>query len=65
MRWHSASPEKVRETLAAGYAENADQLNNLPLDALQEVIRQAVRDAQKAESAARADPYGCFVNPQE
>ncbi len=65
LRWHSASPEKVRETLAAGYAENADQLNNLPMDALQEVIRQAVRDAQKAESAARADPYGCFVNPQE
>lgn len=65
LRWHSASPEKVRETLAVGYAENADQLNNLPMDALQEVIRQAVRDAQKAESAARADPYGCFVNPQE
>ncbi len=65
LRWHPASPEKVRETLAAGYAEHANQLNNLPLEALQEAIRQAVRDAQKAESAARADPYGCFVNPQE
>jgi lipoate---protein ligase len=65
LRWHPASPERVRETLAAGYAERANQLNNLPLEALQEAIRQAVRDAQKAESAARADPYGCFVNPQE
>ena len=65
LRWHPASTERVRETLAAGYAEYADQLDNLPLDALQEAIRLAVRDAQKAESAARADPYGCFVNPQE
>ncbi len=65
LRWHPASAERVRETLAAGYAAYADQLNNLPLEALQETIRQAVRDAQKAESAARADPYGCFVNPQE
>jgi lipoate-protein ligase A len=65
LRWHPASPERVRDTLVGGYAEHADLLNNLPLDALQEAIRQAVRDAQKAESAARADPYGCFVNPQE
>jgi lipoate---protein ligase len=65
LRWHPASPERVRETLEAGYAEHANQLNHLPLEALQEVIQQAVRDAQKAESAARADPYGCFVNPQD
>ena len=65
LRWHPASPERVRETLAAGYAEHANQLNNLPLEALQEAIRLAVRDAQKAESAARADPYGCFVTPQD
>jgi len=65
LRWHPASPERVRETLAAGYAERANQMNNLPLEALQEAIRLAVRDAQKAESAARANPYGCFVNPQE
>jgi lipoate---protein ligase len=65
LRWHPASLERVRETLAAGYAERANQLNNLPLDALQEAIQQAIRDAQRAESAARADPYGCFVNPQE
>ncbi len=65
LRWHPASPEKVRETLTAGYAEYGSQLDNLPLEALQEAIRQAVRNAQKAESAARSDPYGCFVNPQE
>jgi lipoate---protein ligase len=65
LRWHPASPERVRETLAAGYAERANQWNDLSLEALQEAIRQAVRNAQKAESAARADPYGCFVNPQE
>jgi len=65
LRWHPANPERVRESLAAGYAEHASQLNNLPMDALQEAIRLAVRDAQKAESAARANPYGCFVNPQD
>jgi lipoate---protein ligase len=65
LRWHPASPERVRESLAAGYAEHARQLNNLPMDALQEAIRLAVRDAQKAASAARANPYGCFVNPQD
>jgi lipoate-protein ligase A len=65
LRWHPASPDRVRETLEAGYAEHANQLNNLPPEALQEAIRLAVRDAQKAEIAARADPYGCFVNPQE
>jgi lipoate-protein ligase A len=65
LRWHSANPERVRATLAEGYAAHANQLNHLPLEALQETIRQAVRDAQKAESAARANPYGCFVNPQD
>jgi len=65
LRWHPASPERVQETLVAGYAEYANQLNNLPVEALQEAIRQAVRAAQKAESAVRADPYGCFVNPQD
>jgi lipoate-protein ligase A len=65
LRWHPANPERVRETLAAGYMERANQLNSLPLEALQEAIQQAVRNAQKAESAARANPYGCFVNPQE
>jgi lipoate-protein ligase A len=65
LRWHPASPDRVWETLIAGYEEHANQLNNLPMDALQEAIRLAVRDAQKAEIAARADPYGCFVNPQK
>ncbi|GAC1554826.1 MAG: lipoate--protein ligase family protein [Ktedonobacteraceae bacterium] len=65
LRWHPASSERVQETLVAGYAEYANQLNNLPVEALQEAIRQAVRAAQKAETAVRADPYGCFVNPQD
>jgi lipoate---protein ligase len=65
LRWHPASPERVRASLAASYAEHVGQLNNLPLEALQEAIRLAVRDAQKAESAARSNPYGCFVNPQD
>ena len=65
LRWHPASPERVQETLVASYAEYGNQLNNLPVEALHEAIRQAVRAAQKAESAVRADPYGCFVNPQD
>jgi hypothetical protein len=32
---------------------------------LAQVIQQAVRRAKVAESAARADPYGCFVNPED
>ena len=65
LRWHPASLERVRATLAKGYAEYVGQLDHLPLEALQEAIGRAVRAAQKAESAARADPYGCFVNPQK
>ena len=63
LRWHSADPSAVATTLARAYADRADDLGALSLDALVHAVEQAVRRARLAESAARADPYGCFVNP--
>ena len=63
LRWHSAAPKTVAETLAHAYAARASDLAALPLDSLTQIIQQATRRAQAVESAARADPYGCFVNP--
>lgn len=64
LRWHSADPEAVASTVARVYAERANDLAAVPLDSLVEAVRQAVKRAKLAESAARADPYGCFVNPE-
>ena len=63
LRWHSADPKAVAATLESVYAKRANDLALLPFDPLTQTIQQAIRRAQVAESAARADPYGCFVNP--
>ncbi len=65
LRWHSADPEAITATLAHAYSRRANDLAAVPLEALAQVIQQAVRRAKVAESAARADPYGCFVNPED
>ena len=64
LRWHSAAPDAVAPTLARAYAARADDLAAIPLEALTQAVEQAIRRAQAVESAARADPYGCFVNPE-
>lgn len=64
LRWHSADPGRVRATLARAYSARAADLAPIPLDALTEAVQTAIRRARVAESAARADPYGCFVNPE-
>ena len=64
LRWHSAEPDAVALTLAHAYAKRTRDLTALPLDSLTQVVQQAIRRAQAAESAARADPYGCFVTPE-
>ncbi len=64
LRWHSADPEAVTRTLARAYAARAADLAALPLDALTSALHQALRRAKLAEASARADPYGCFVNPE-
>ncbi|MBI3242575.1 MAG: hypothetical protein HYZ49_09820 [Chloroflexi bacterium] len=64
LRWHTADPNAVAATLAEAHARRAHDFSRLPLDSLTQVIQQAVRRAQTAESAARADPYGCFVTPE-
>jgi lipoate-protein ligase A len=64
LRWLSAEPHAVTTALSHTYAKRAGDLSALPLDSLTQVVQQAVRRAQVAESAARADPYGCFVTPE-
>jgi lipoate-protein ligase A len=64
LRWQSAEPTAVAARLAHLYAARAADLAAIPLDSLTQAVQQAVRRAQVAESAARADPYGCFVNPE-
>jgi lipoate-protein ligase A len=64
LRWHTAEATAIVPTLARAYAQRASDLAALPLDSLTQVIQHAIRRAQVAESAARADPYGCFVNPE-
>lgn len=63
LRWHSAEQNKVAATLTEGYRRYAASLSNLPLEDLQRAVQKAVQRAQIAEAASRADPYGCFVNP--
>ena len=62
LRWRPADAVAVAATLARAYAGRADDLP-VPLDSLIQAVQQAVRRARRAESAARADAYGCFVNP--
>lgn len=64
LRWHSAAPDAVAAALARAYAARADDLAAIPLESLTQAVEQAVRRAQAVEAAARADPYGCFVNPE-
>lgn len=64
LRWHSAESDAVATTLRRAYADRAAGLETIPLDALVQVVQQAVQRARLAESAARAGPYGCFVNPE-
>lgn len=64
LRWHSTEPAALATSLARAHAARATDLATIPLDSLTQVIQQAIRRAQVAESTARADPYGCFVNPE-
>jgi len=64
LRWHSAEPNAVAASLARVYAERSSDLAGLPFEPLVATVQQAIRRARQSESAARADPYGCFVNPE-
>jgi len=64
LRWHSADLGAVATALARAYARRPKDLAVVPLDALVRAVQQAVRRAAIAESATRADPYGCFVNSE-
>jgi lipoate---protein ligase len=64
LRWHSAEPNAVAASLSRVYAKRSSDLAGLPFEPLVAAVQQAVRRARRSESAARADPYGCFVNPE-
>ncbi|MBI5080691.1 MAG: hypothetical protein HZB17_05210, partial [Chloroflexi bacterium] len=64
LRWHTADPKAVVATLESVYAKRTNDLASLPFDPLTQTIQQAIRRARVAESASRADPYGCFVTPE-
>jgi hypothetical protein len=64
LRWHTSDPRAVAATLESAYTVRRSDLATLPLDSLTQAIHQAIRRAQVAESSARSDPYGCFVNPE-
>lgn len=63
LRWHTTQPEKVAATLQTALARRRTDLNGIPAEALIEAVQKAVSRAQLAETQARADPYGCYVNP--
>ncbi len=64
LRWHTSDPRAVAVTLKSAYANRRNDLSALPFESLTQAIHQAIRRAHVAESAARSDPYGCFVNPE-
>ncbi|MEK7278532.1 MAG: lipoate protein ligase C-terminal domain-containing protein, partial [Chloroflexota bacterium] len=64
LRWHTSDPRAVAATLESAYANRRGDLSSLPFESLTQALQQAIRRAQVAESSARSDPYGCFVNPE-
>jgi lipoate-protein ligase A len=63
LRWHSSQAEKVAVTLEKVYQKRSGDFNGIPLMVLIEAVQKAIARARLAESQARADPYGCYVNP--
>ena len=57
LRWHTAKPEAVAETLGGLFQQWADGLGGIPLEALTGAVNTAVFGATGGQ-------YGCFVNPQ-
>ena len=63
LRWHNSQPEKVAATLEKVYQQRSGEFNGIQLEVLIEAVQKAIARARVAESQARADPYGCYVNP--
>jgi lipoate-protein ligase A len=64
LRWHSSQPEKVAVTLREAYQGRSSEFNGIQADSLIEAVQKAVARARAAENQMRADPYGCYVNPE-
>ena len=63
LRWHTADPAAVAATLRQNYARWESELSHVPLADLIQAVQTAIQRASIADAKARADPYGCFVNP--
>ncbi|MEE8433158.1 MAG: hypothetical protein V3S64_00085 [bacterium] len=57
LRWHTAEPDAVAETLGGLFRQWGDGLGGIPLEALTGAVNTAVFGATGGQ-------YGCFVNPQ-
>lgn len=64
LRWHSSQPDKVASTLREAYQRRSSEFNGIQPESLIEAVQKAVARARLAESQMRADPYGCYVNPE-
>lgn len=64
LRWHSAEPEAVAATLRQAHDKWRSQLDRVPVEDLIQAVHMAVQRAGIADTRARTDPYGCFVNPR-
>ena len=63
LRWHTAEPSAIAATLEKNYARWQTELSHIPLGDLIQAVQTAIQRANIADAKARADPYGCFVNP--
>ncbi len=63
LRWHPAEPDAIAATLQKTYGRWQNELNNIPVADLVQAVQTAVQRASLVDAKARADPYGCFVNP--
>jgi len=64
LRWHSGQPDKVAATLHEAYQRRSSEFNGIQADSLIEAVQKAVARARSAENQMRADPYGCYINPE-
>jgi lipoate-protein ligase A len=64
LRWHTSQPDKIAATLYEAYERRSSEFNRIQPELLIDAVQKAVGRARVAESQLRADPYGCYVNPE-
>ena len=64
LRWHTSQADKVAATLSEIYQGRSSEFSGIEPEFLIDAVQKAVARARVAESQMRADPYGCYVNPE-